>query len=70
MLKLICSLTALILISNSIAAALNNRPVIGIFAEYNEDFSKTYIASSYVKFAEMSGSRVVPVRSDLSYDEL
>ena len=50
--------------------AENLSPIIGIFAEYNEDFTKTYIASSYVKFAEMGGARVIPIRSDLGYSEL
>jgi len=54
--------------SQSAEGKLNLRPVIGIFAEYNSDFTGTYIASSYVKFAEMGGAEVVPVRSDLPLD--
>ena len=52
------------------AAAPTPQPVIGIIAEYNDDFSKTYIASSYVKFAEMSGVRVVPILADTPTNEL
>ena len=54
----------------------NHRPIIGILAQPS-DFNAThptdnysYIASSYVKFVESSGARVVPIPYDLSYEEL
>ena len=57
-------------------ATPNNQPVIGILSlpivPY-ENFTvngTSYIASSYVKYLEMSGARVVPVRIDHSYSEL
>ncbi|OMJ89507.1 hypothetical protein SteCoe_8303 [Stentor coeruleus] len=58
------------------SASINNAPVIGILSlpviPY-ENFTvngTTYIASSYVKFLEMAGARVVPIRIDHSYAEL
>jgi len=55
-----------------LTSPLNPGPVIGILAEYNtadeKNFTGTYIASSYVKFAEMGGAKVVPIRSDLPKD--
>ena len=56
--------------------ATNNSPVIGILSlpiKPYENFTvngTTYIASSYVKFLEMGGARVVPIRVDHSYSEL
>lgn len=39
-------------------------PIIGIYTQTNEDDGKTsYIASSYVKFIEMSGAQVIPLYS-------
>ncbi|CAG9315880.1 unnamed protein product [Blepharisma stoltei] len=52
------------------------RPVIGILTipifPYNNwnTTATTYIAASYVKYVEMGGARVVPLRSDHSYEEL
>ena len=43
---------------------------MGILAEYTTNFTGTYIASSYVKFAEMGGAKVVPIRADLPKDEM
>lgn len=51
-------------------AHLNLRPIIGIMAqEMSQTFEKlyspeydSYIAASYVKFLESSGSRVVPLQ--------
>jgi gamma-glutamyl hydrolase len=56
--------------------ALNNAPVIGILSLPIKPYENytvngtTYIASSYVKYLEMAGARVVPIRVDHSYSEL
>lgn len=47
--------------------AVNERPVIGILtqlvsAEVMKPFGRTYIPSSYVKYIESGGSRVMPIR--------
>ncbi|XP_044134979.1 gamma-glutamyl hydrolase-like [Bufo gargarizans] len=52
----------------------NDRPIIGIITQEVSDevflqYGKTYIADSYVKFLESAGSRVVPIRLNLSEDE-
>lgn len=58
------------------AGAVNNQPIIGVLSlpiHPYENFNvsgTTYIASSYVKYLEMSGARVVPIRIDHSYAEL
>ncbi|OMJ89508.1 hypothetical protein SteCoe_8304 [Stentor coeruleus] len=58
-----------------VQAGLNNAPVIGILTLPNvpyENFTingTSYIASSYVKYLEMAGARVVPIRIDHSYAE-
>ncbi|KAL1269367.1 hypothetical protein QQF64_031656 [Cirrhinus molitorella] len=45
----------------------NDRPIIGILTQevddYMKKFGKTYIPSSYVKYIESGGARVVPIRS-------
>ncbi|XP_067083902.1 gamma-glutamyl hydrolase [Osmerus mordax] len=46
---------------------MNNRPIIGILTQDVVDdemkpFGKTYIPSSYVKYLESAGSRVMPIR--------
>ena len=61
-------------------SAVNNRPVIGILSldihPWEADFPAnvqnytSYIASSYVKWAEMSGARVVPLILQHSFDDL
>ncbi|XP_074064092.1 gamma-glutamyl hydrolase isoform X2 [Macrotis lagotis] len=53
---------------------VNDRPIIGILAQRNhmknfQDFGEYYIASSYPKYLESAGARVVPVRLTLSDDE-
>lgn len=52
----------------------NQRPIIGILSlDSSEKFAKhgkSYIASSYVKYIESAGARVVPIRIDLSKEEL
>ncbi|CAG9313950.1 unnamed protein product [Blepharisma stoltei] len=54
----------------------NTRPVIGILSlpihpyEPWNTTANTYIAASYVKFVEMGGARVVPLRVDQSFEEL
>jgi len=51
----------------TVMAALNNKPIIGIFAQPTSSTegdckgSCTYIAASYVKYIEASGARVVPI---------
>lgn len=61
------------------AAALNDRPIIGVFTEPHgvelsklgdNHYNQTYIAASYVRFAESAGARVVPVHFDASDDDL
>lgn len=58
-------------------AAPNDTPVIGILSQplgvelgATSDADTTYIAASYVKFAESSGARVVPLHFDSSDAEL
>ncbi|KAJ7390169.1 hypothetical protein OS493_026676 [Desmophyllum pertusum] len=52
----------------------NKRPVIGILFQDSSErfikFGKSYLASSYVKYIESAGARVVPIRIDLSKEEL
>ncbi|XP_075711517.1 gamma-glutamyl hydrolase-like [Rhinoderma darwinii] len=52
----------------------NDRPIIGIITQEVSDeaffqYGKTYIADSYVKFLESSGSRVVPIRLNQNEDK-
>ncbi|KAA8592727.1 hypothetical protein FQN60_018182 [Etheostoma spectabile] len=54
--------------------ALNDRPVIGILTQIVTDevlkpFGRTFIPSSYVKFIESGGSRVMPIRLTLNTAE-
>ncbi|XP_031161745.1 gamma-glutamyl hydrolase isoform X1 [Sander lucioperca] len=54
--------------------AVNDRPVIGILAQTVTDevlkpFGRTFIPSSYVKFIESGGSRVMPIRLTLTTAE-
>ena len=58
------------------SSSLNERPIIGVFAQPS-DYPKlyptdqySYIASSYVKFIESAGARVVPIPYDLPHDQL
>jgi hypothetical protein len=48
----------------------NQRPIIGIYTQVNEDdpprgdsndIFQTFISASYIKFIEMSGAQVVPI---------
>lgn len=48
----------------------NQRPIIGIYTQVNEDdpprgdnddIFQTFISASYIKFVEMSGAQVVPI---------
>lgn len=50
--------------------ALNNRPVIGIVSEQVWGKNESYIASSYVKFVESAGARVIPILSNSSAEQL
>ncbi|XP_069822796.1 gamma-glutamyl hydrolase-like [Dendropsophus ebraccatus] len=57
-----------------VALGVNDRPIIGIITQEVSDevffqYGKTYIADSYVNFLESAGSRVVPIRLNLSIDE-
>jgi gamma-glutamyl hydrolase len=56
------------------AAALNNAPIIGIFAQPvfspPDPADKQYIAASYVKWIESAGGRVVPIPYSLSTAKL
>ncbi|XP_078107152.1 gamma-glutamyl hydrolase [Sander vitreus] len=54
--------------------AVNDRPVIGILTQMVTDevlkpFGRTFIPSSYVKFIESGGSRVMPIRLTLTTAE-
>ncbi|XP_036953130.1 gamma-glutamyl hydrolase [Acanthopagrus latus] len=54
--------------------AVNDRPVIGILTQLVSDevmkpFGRTYIPSSYVKYIESGGSRVMPIRLTLTTAE-
>ncbi|KAF1389323.1 hypothetical protein PFLUV_G00072240 [Perca fluviatilis] len=54
--------------------AVNDRPVIGILTQIVTDdvlkpFGRTFIPSSYVKFIESGGSRVMPIRLTLNTAE-
>lgn len=48
----------------------NQRPIIGIYTQVNEDdpprlntedIFQTFISASYIKFIEMSGAQAVPI---------
>ncbi|XP_032242688.1 gamma-glutamyl hydrolase isoform X2 [Nematostella vectensis] len=52
-----------------------NRPIIGILAHDIDDdiikkYGKSFIPASYVKYLESAGARVVPIRDNLTSDEL
>ncbi|XP_062920190.1 gamma-glutamyl hydrolase-like [Mobula hypostoma] len=55
------------------AAAINQRPLIGILAQEVSDkfanYGSSYIAASYVKYLESAGARVVPISTKLSEAE-
>ena len=59
---------------SSSAGTVNNKPIIGIFAQPSghalKPFGDKYIAASYVKYIESAGARVVPIPYDLSQSEL
>ncbi|XP_078522305.1 gamma-glutamyl hydrolase-like [Lissotriton helveticus] len=53
---------------------LNDRPIVGILApevsdEEMKPFGQAYVASSYVKYLESAGCRVVPVRPNLQDED-
>ena len=54
-----------VLVLGAMAAVVNNKPIIGIVTQPNEygwpDKGLSYIAASYVKYAEAGGVRVVPI---------
>lgn len=51
-----------------------DRPIIGILAQntdgYVQTFGRTYIVASYIKYIESAGGRVVPIRNNLTEDQL
>ena len=54
---------------------LNERPIIGILSKPfdskdSANYTTNYIATSYVKFYEGAGARVVPIHWDLPKEEL
>lgn len=54
---------------------INNRPIIGVLAQHlhYEDFpipGDSYVSASYVKYLEMAGARVVPIKINTPEDEL
>ncbi|GLD54165.1 gamma-glutamyl hydrolase-like protein [Lates japonicus] len=54
--------------------AVNDRPVIGILTQLVSDdvmkpFGRTYIPSSYVKYTESGGARVMPIKLTLTTAE-
>lgn len=60
----------LALLACAVLALPNQRPIIGVFTQSDEDDEprigssatfQTYIAASYIKFIEMSGAQVVPI---------
>ncbi|XP_076126380.1 gamma-glutamyl hydrolase isoform X1 [Alosa pseudoharengus] len=56
------------------SSPVNERPVIGILTQEVSDddmrpFGKTYIPASYVKYIESAGSRVAPIRLNLTQAE-
>ncbi|XP_056275810.1 gamma-glutamyl hydrolase [Pseudoliparis swirei] len=75
----VCLLLACCLCCNALPTALdqeavNDRPVIGILTQIVSDevmkpFGRTFIPSSYVKFIESGGSRVMPIRLTLKTTE-
>ena len=64
------------LLTFSLAAVPNDRPIVGIVAEdyYGSIPGKsTYIAASYVKWMEAAGARVLPIfinQTDEYYDKV
>ena len=62
-------LLLLLILAISVFALPNQRPIIGIYTQSDEDDEPTmtkntlltYIAASYIKFIEMSGAQVVPI---------
>ncbi|XP_028655552.1 gamma-glutamyl hydrolase [Erpetoichthys calabaricus] len=67
-------LLAALLAAATGTATLNTRPVIGILTQETVDddlkpFGKAYIPASYVKFVESAGSRVAPIKLNLTYVE-
>jgi len=55
-------------------AIYNERPIIGILTEPfsgdPDNYTKNYIAASYIKFVEGAGGRVVPLQWDMPKTEM
>ncbi|KAJ7340229.1 hypothetical protein OS493_002961 [Desmophyllum pertusum] len=57
------------------SAVKTDRPIIGILAQKTDGYLKktfgpTYIVASYIKYIESAGGRVVPIRNNLSEEQL
>lgn len=56
------------------ASQVNNRPIIGVFAQpsgsEDQQYGDQFIAASYVKFIEGAGGRVAPIRYTLNASEI
>jgi gamma-glutamyl hydrolase len=50
----------------SVTVALNDWPIIGIYAQPSDSTNSDYIAASYVKWIESAGGRVVPLPFHIS----
>lgn len=62
-------------VNSNAAAVKTDAPIIGILAQdsdgyVKEKFGPTYIVASYIKYIESAGGRVVPIRNDLSEEQL
>ena len=53
----LCALLG-VLVQESVEV-VNNRPIVGVLLQEQHDKLHQYVASSYVKFLEMAGARVV-----------
>jgi len=64
----------LLLVFLEFCLGVNNRPIVGILTQPTdgtlEDFGRSYIAASYVKYLESAGGRVVPIFYNTPTDEL
>ena len=67
MLIKILLVTLLGLLAHESVEGVNNRPILGALFQEQYDKSHQYLATSYVKFLEMAGARVVS-RYTLTYN--
>ncbi|XP_064607881.1 gamma-glutamyl hydrolase-like [Liolophura sinensis] len=65
-LRKICMVAVVLHIGNYGVLALNNRPIIGVLSQTSDGdfkpYGDSYILSSYIKYLESGGARVVPIR--------